>query len=396
MKHHPQNSSHVSDDVRLLFQCFPCSLHAATKDEGLLPLHIAAKSSNVGLIQFVVEGAPDLVRCMSKEGWLPLHYAAAIGEDRWVNFEAIRQRQLRLGCVQHLVQQWPESVQIRNRGGLTALLIALANARPLLEVVRFLIDQEPPANRSALQLVGSLPLHVAASHVDTPLAMEPVVERWPESVRQRDGDGSLPIHLAVARREVPLEVVQYLVERDPGSVRLCDRRGFLPLHLAVSYAEPSIELVRLLMDHHPPSVGHADNDGSLPLHLAVSHAEPSSELVRILVDHHPPSVGHADSGGSLPLHLAASHAKPPAAMELVQFLVDRDDGLSLGRPNGAGLLPLHVAAGSVNAPLDVLYYLARSRPESIYCYANGGQQGVVGGGGSTSKGRCKRRRSDSP
>jgi hypothetical protein len=69
----------------------------------------------------------------------------------------------------------------------------------------------------------------------------------------------------------------------------------------------------------------------------------------------------------------------------------------MSRPNGAGLLPLHVAAASVNAPLDVLYYLARSRPESIYCcYANGGQQGVVGGGGSTSKGLCKRRKSDSP
>jgi Ankyrin repeats (3 copies) len=215
----------------------------------------------------------------------------------------------------------------KHRDGLTALLIALASALPLLEVVRVLIDQEPPANRSALELVGPFPLHVAASHVDTPLAMEPVVERWPESVGQRDGDGdgSLPIHLAVARREVPLEGVQYLVERDPRSVRQCDRRGFLPLHLAVSHAEPSIELVRILVDHHPPSVGHADNDGSLPLHLAVSHAEPSSELVRILVDHHPPSVGHADNDGSLPLHLAASHAKPPAATELVRFLVDQID-----------------------------------------------------------------------
>lgn len=309
---------HYCDDedvVRLLVEHDPASLRHQT-NERMLPLHIAAKFQHyyrnvpVSLIEFLLESFPEAIGMMSKEGWLPVHYAAARG---------------RVPIVQVLVQQFPESIKYGNGDGLTPLNIALSCGEPSLELVRFLVDQEPPSQRAATQ-IGPFPLHVAATHVMTTTPLEPIVERWPESVGQRDIGWSLPIHLAVARNEPPLALVRFLLDRNPRSVRQTDGRGSLPLHIAVSQAQPSLELVQLLVVRHPPSISQVDGAGSLPLHLAVSQAEPSMEVVELLVDQDVPS---------------------------------------LLQPNAGGLLALHVAAAG-DAPLEVLYYLARKRPDSIY------------------------------
>jgi ankyrin repeat protein len=89
---------------------------------------------------------------------------------------------------------------------------------------------------------------------------------------------------------------------------------------------------------------------------------PSLEKVQYLVEQRPTALKAADTSGSLPLHVGVSQRN--VSRSIVQFLVEQRPQ-SLRQKDGAGLLPLHVAAVN-DAPLDILYYLASKKPESIY------------------------------
>jgi ankyrin repeat protein len=97
--------------------------------------------------------------------------------------------------------------------------------------------------------------------------------------------------------------------------------------------------------------------GGSPSHLAARFA--TLEVVQWLHIECPRAVEEKTSGGQFPLHLAAFQGSP----DIVGFLADAFPQ-ALRERAADGFLPLHNAAGS-DAPLDVVYTLARLSPEAI-------------------------------
>jgi ankyrin repeat protein len=311
------------DTARFLLHQLPHSVWEAT-DEGFLPLHIASgmgefpdgvghhsavRRMERGIVRLLVEADRRLVRTPSREGLLPLHYALRGG--------------LSVDPVEILGQEWPESLLFWNAEGRSALHMALARERPLSGLVPWLVEQHP------------------------------------ELLHGADRNGRLPLHTAAVSNQ-PLEVVQFIAAQLPMAVAHKDRHGSLPLHLAAQTAR-SVAVVEFLVGLRPESVGDRDHSGSLPLHEAAGFAS-SLEMVRFLVERRPESVNEKDRSGSLPLHRAV--ARWNSSLDVVRFLVEQRPP-SVEPVDGAGMRPIHVAAIH-GAPLDVVFFLMLTDPESIY------------------------------
>jgi Ankyrin repeats (3 copies) len=98
-------------------------------------------------------------------------------------------------------------------------------------------------------------------------------------------------------------------------------------------------------------------DGALRLHLAAGYG--SFDLVTFLARTCPRALEEKTRAGRLPLHVAVRSR----SLEVVQFLVGAGPH-ALHERSADGLLPVHLAASS-DAPLEVLHFLARARPEFV-------------------------------
>ena len=108
----------------------------------------------------------------------------------------------------------------------------------------------------------------------------------------------------------PLEVLNALLAAHPDAVREADGEGLLPLHLALEHSAPD-ETVLGLLRAWPEATTHRDPDaGTLPLHIAVQTFA-SARLVRALIGAHPEAVRLGDGEGTLPLHMALEHQARP-------------------------------------------------------------------------------------
>jgi hypothetical protein len=79
-----------------------------------------------------------------------------------------------------------------------------------------------------------------------------IKEKAPEQFRLRDGDGSLPLHIAVRNEHscdhihnesYSSEIIEFLLKEYPESAGLPDGQGRLPLHLAVETGLPCYEII---------------------------------------------------------------------------------------------------------------------------------------------------------
>ena len=84
------------------------------------------------------------------------------------------------------------------------------------------------ATRVSAPVIG-LPLHLAARYGSFD-AIRIIADAHRPGARTRDGDGRLPLHVAVAARRSP-DVIRFLVRVHPDGVREADDRGNLPVNL---------------------------------------------------------------------------------------------------------------------------------------------------------------------
>lgn len=168
---------------------------------------------------------------------IPLHHAAA--NSLLYDYD-----------LSYLVEQFPESVQVRDKR-------------------------------------GRLPLHHIST--DTPLeAVEFLVERFPESLAVQDDDGHLPLHRAAfCCDQYGVEIVQYLVVRSPQSARVKAKDGSLPLHLAIQ------------------PVAWDKGDVWLPVYGYGKNGSEQEEI-DCLIQAWPESLQEKNSNGLTPLLLAAN------------------------------------------------------------------------------------------
>lgn len=297
---------------------------------GWHPLHVAAMSGDIRLIERLVRDHVCDLHVKSTNSWAPLHYAAAYNHVAAIGYLCS------LGC----------EVSVRDAVGSTPLHVAAGEGQD--DAVRALV--ELGCSPRTTDRDGCTPLYCAAAwnRIETVRLLEEL-ER---SSSIRCAEGRVPLHVAAEQGWV--ELVHVLVEEFDNAVDVKDQYEFYPMHSAAmgGHVDVISSLIRL---RHPLEV--KDCHGRTPLHYAAINGrrEALRELVKL-----GSCVEERDSrGGYTPLHLAADAGQCEIIQELVVLGADVDaPARGEGEESGKVVVtPLGVALAKGPSNLDAIVLL---------------------------------------
>ncbi len=165
-------------------------------------------------IRSIVTAKPNAVKAEDKCGYVPLHSACLHDAS--------------LNVVQYLVEQYPDSIHVKNDYYLYRACIGKENES--LDAVQKL----DYAN------FGTLPIHLACHGIAPLDVVQFLVKKKPDSIKDKTNNGKLPLHYAVAADSIymsSLAIVQFLVGTYPGAIEEPDHHGETPLALACDHDE---------------------------------------------------------------------------------------------------------------------------------------------------------------
>jgi hypothetical protein len=113
-------------------------------------------------------------------------------------------------------------------------------------------------------------------------AVREAVRAHPGSLWERDGDGFLPLHVALMMG-TPLRLIHLLVRAaGPDALRAPTQNELrmLPLHVPV-VADSPIEVIQFLVDEATGPLQEPDGSGLLPLHAAAQRSSPFLEVMAV-------------------------------------------------------------------------------------------------------------------
>jgi len=161
----------------------------------------------------------------------------------------------------------------------------------------------------------------------------------PEELSLADGDGNLPLHLAVAHRtpyrkkaewelrmDSEYEVdVEYCMREYGGVYWLIAEMPVLHQHTdrqKDDYDDFNSSTIALLLKKHPKAAKTQNRDGDLPLHLAIK-ARKTLCIVEALVKANPRAVRARDGDGNTCLHLLAQQM--PGSLNVKEIFAQHED-----------------------------------------------------------------------
>ena len=224
---------------------------------GRSPYVVAGYSGSVELVNYLTSKGCDVME-KSSNGWTVLHNACKEGK---------------LELVQHLVENYPDMLTIRDKAGKTPYLATGFSGS--VELVKFLISR------------GC-------------------------DVRDKDSEGWTVLHNACDKGK--LELTQYFVEKYSDLLTIRDKTGRSP-HLVAGYSG-SVELVKFLISRGC-DVKDKDSNGQTVLHKACNKGK--LELAQYLVENHSDMLTIRDKAGQSP-YLTVGFS---GSVELVKFFIAR-------------------------------------------------------------------------
>ena len=378
------------DVIRYLISMWPESIHCATKD-GRLPIHLvlSKNTSQLSLVNYVVEANPESLVVKDNNEWIAFHCAVAYGSlevlqyciRSWPNgcmergrkgriaLHVVCLRQRSLPYVQCVHRQWKHAIRQRDKNGLLPVQVACEVGAPL-DVIRYLIDEWPASLSEVSAEYGNM--------------VESSVRGQQQINWSRDKDSPTagrPVGAAKnskARKFVPpspitaAEQQQTLMER-PGP----PSRNF-SAHENDRMQENSLEFIVPSVDASKPSPrntvppeyaqdasisveeGSATTTGrGAGLHKACE-APQSLPVIEALLQECPETVSFMAYNGNLPIHTACLNQAIP---EVLQLLVMYSPN-SVTIRDQYGNLPLHLACFS-GSSLQSVRYLVQQYPDAI-------------------------------
>uniref|UniRef100_A0A665SW84 Uncharacterized protein n=1 Tax=Echeneis naucrates TaxID=173247 RepID=A0A665SW84_ECHNA len=276
---------------------------------GRTALHHSAQR-HVDVVKLLVSRSADK-SCKDKQGYTPLHAAAASGHIEIVKYL------LRMG------------IDEPNSFGNTALHVACYMGQEA--VATELVNHG--ANVNQPNKCGYTPLHLAAVSTNGALCLELLVNNGAD-VNQQSKEGKSPLHMAAIHGRFTRS--QILIQNG-GEIDCVDKYGNTPLHVAAKYGHEL--LISTLMTNGADTARRGIH-GMFPLHLAVLYG--FSDCCRN--KEHVLSAGFdintPDNFGRTCLHAAASGGN----VECLNLLLS--SGTDLNKRDIMGRTPLHYAAAN--------------------------------------------------
>nr|CRZ23734.1 BMA-TRP-4 [Brugia malayi] len=389
--------------IRQLLNC-KIDFKLGDKTFNQTPLHLACKrTSKRGfrvtqlLLKYWEDGrlVEDLQKC------LPIHYAVKCGNLETVKLLLEIDRNgdslLHLACrsgdndmLQFLSSYNQIDVNIANSNGWTVLHeVALKGSVPSLRILHKL-----GANANIFDKEDRTPLHIAAAAGRTNIA-QLLIEKFGGSVRARTRDGSTLLHVAALsghastaltflKHGVPLcmpnrrgalglhsaaaagftDVVQLLIARGT-NVDIKTRDNYTALHVAVQAGKASV--VETLLGYGADVHVHGGAIGETALHIAASLTTDDAIECAVMLLKSGAQTNVTRNDGETPLHIAARN--PLSGM--IRLLLS--EGADPKICSNSSESVLHVAAKSCNseAVTLILEYLSQQMsPEEIKEFIN--------------------------
>ncbi|OHE63361.1 MAG: hypothetical protein A2Z99_04955 [Treponema sp. GWB1_62_6] len=306
------------------FSYFSASVRSANFslrfDDGLTPLHFAAREGQLGFIAYLFQKKAD-PDAKSASGATPLHEAIRAGK---------------IDAAKALIAAGAD-VNARDAKGNSAMhLFMPLNSRQA--GVELLLSAK--ADPNIKDDYGDAPLHVAiALNMGVPFIA--VLLKGGADPNIRNTAGRTPLHSAV-ERDRP-EYVPTLLDKG-ANIFAADDAGSTPFDLALKSGGNVLQAMITAA-----TVAMSDNVGNTPLHVAVAAGAPS-KIVALILDRKA-AVNARNKSGDTPLHLAVADD----SRELGELLIAR--GADIFATNAAGKSPLYLAG---HTPAGFLEWMLNS------------------------------------
>ena len=247
--------------------------------------------------------------------------------------------------------------------------------------MKFLLNCDP--NQKLKQFGGKSLLHHAcemeykSSNIEAGIQMiESIFGAHPALISSVSNEGHMPLHVLCCNEKpmdgaAEIQILMFLLEKHQEAVRHVDNEGHLPIHIASGRRSP--EFCRVLIEAYPGSERITYANGALPLHRACSKG--SLATVEYMYDLYPNAIDHATTGGYHPIHYAISNMTnrvipaPAVAVQIVQFLLDRNPSQKLKQVQGKSLLRyacgLPYNDSDTEAAIQIIKIIFDAHPEAI-------------------------------
>eukprot|EP00986_Skeletonema_menzelii_P005306 scaffold1900_cov147-Skeletonema_menzelii.AAC.4 len=362
--------------LQLLLEKHPEAIQHASNG-GYLPIHIAAiTSKSPEFCRVLIDAYPGSGGFVDHRGMLPLQYACA---------------KATLVTVAYLLERYPDAINHTTPAGWYPIhsairrlvpSVTIPNVGDAVNVVKFLLNCDP--NVKFQEIHGQSLLVYACSleyksNIRTALeVIEAICEAHPESIRQEDNEGLLPLHKLCANTNLDettaVAILRLLLEKYPESIRHESNRGILPIHMA-SMMIKSPEFCSVLIDAYPGSerIPPTNPGARLPFHCACM--KNTIETVAYLYNLYPDAINHETPEGAYPIHAAIRSvtdrgSNPEAAVDIVKFLLDCDPRVKFQKLTGrASLFAQACLQGyndsNIGAAVEIIEVIYDAHPEAI-------------------------------
>ena len=278
-------------------------------EDGLTPLHFAAKNGYDGYISFLISRGAD-IKVKNSAGSTPLHEAIRAGH---------------LGAARLLINAGSD-VNTRDAKGNTSMhLIMPLQTRE--EGMRLLLEKG--ANPNTKDNFGDAPIHIAL-RLNMSTEILTLLLSHGADINLRNSSGQSPLHTAIElarKKHIPT-----LLEQG-ADIFATDIKGITPFDLAIGMGR---ELTKTLLTEK--NITSSDNRGNTILHIALEAKAPG-EIIRLLLEEGVP-ISSRNKQGETALHIAVRDNHKEAGELLIL------NGGDLFATDANGINPINIAAFS--------------------------------------------------